>query len=245
MKKLIILLSLLFLSYTSEAQLWFDLGLKGGVGSGIAMNKTINDDGRFNPSAGFNYFFGGKFGINYGHYVGITCDVDYGAYKYGFQQAEVPGKPDTESYKFTMAYNSINVMPMFRFTKDASYLEVGPQFQFVRNPSIEDEAYPGSAPSGDYISSRLTGLVFGFGAHMLGNEVISLMMGLRFNYVLSDLTADDWVDSSFPFNNYPDITTHTKTNPINAQIVMEVNYSLGYFAKNTSGCGKRVAFLTF
>ena len=245
MKKLIFVL-FISLSAISYSQLWFDVGLKGGGGAGFALNKTINDDGRFSPTIGYNYFFGGKFGINWGYNIGITCDVDYGGYKYGFTQADVPGKTNTENFRFNMSYNAINVMPMFRFTKEMSYLEIGPQFQFVRNQQVEDFAYPASSPSGtDYISNRLTGLTFGFGAAMVGNEIISLMAGLRLNYVISDLTSDTWIDSNFPFNNYPDITTHTKTTPLNVQVVVEVNYSLGYLARSTSGCGKRVAFKTF
>lgn len=245
MKKLA-LLAILFISSISYSQLWFDIGVKGGGGAGFPINNTLNNDGRFSVTAGTNYFFGGKIGINYGHFVGITCDVDYGGYKYGFTQAEVPGKTQTENYKYKISYNSINVMPMFRFTKESSYLEVGPQFQFVRNPMIEDEAFPNSSPLGsEFIAEKLTGITFGFGGHMIGNEVISLMMGLRFNYVISDLTADSWADSNFPFNNYPTISESAKTSPVNVQLLFEINYSLGQLARSTSGCGKRVAFLSF
>ena len=244
MKKLLLLFFLGSCTIT-QAQLWFDVGVKGGAGSGFPLNKTLNDDGRFSVTAGFNWFGGGKVGINWGHYVGLTCDIDYAGYSYGFTQAGVPGLSETESFKYNISYNSLNVMPMFRFTKEASYLEIGPQFQFVRNAQIEDEAFPSSTISSDFISNSLTGMTFGFGAAMIGNEIISWMMGLRFNYVFSDLTADAWGDSNFPFNNYPDITEHSKTTPINVQIVMEVNYSLGYIARNSSGCGKRAAFKTF
>jgi len=111
----------------AQSQTWFDLGIKGGVGSGFLLNPNINNDGRFGPTAGFNYFYGGKVGVNFGEYVGITCDVDYGSYSYGFTQAEVPGKSETEVYKYQIKYNSLNVSPYFRYTKEASYLEIGPR----------------------------------------------------------------------------------------------------------------------
>lgn len=242
----LLLVSFVSLVSLSYGQLWFDVGIKGGPGAGFPINKTLNNDGRFGATAGFNYFFGGKVGINYGHYVGFTCDVDYGGYKFGFTQAEVPGKVQTENYRYKISYNALNVMPMFRFTKEASYLEIGPQFSFIKNPLIEDEAYPLSAPSGnEYINNNLTGITFGFGGHMIGNEIISLMAGLRFNYVISNLTSDTWSSSNFPFSNYPSITETAKTNPINVQVVFELNYSLGYIAKSSSGCGKRAAFLKF
>lgn len=182
--------------------------------------------------------------------MGVTFDVDYGGYNYAFIQAEVPGKTATENFKYKMSYNAINLMPMFRFTKEASFIEIGPQFQMVRNQSIEDMANPSTTISGsEYMSTRLTGLVFGFGGHIVGNEIIALMMGIRLNYVLSDLTHENWTDSNFPFGNYsgatPPITEHVKTTPLNVQITLEVNYSLGYIARSSSGCGKRAAFLSF
>lgn len=244
--KRIVFISFFLLTLQSYGQLWFDIGAKGGVGGGFALNKTLSEDSRFSINPGLNYFFGGKIGVNWGEFIGVTFDVDYGGYNYAFNQGEVPGLDQSQTYKYKISYNAINLMPMIRYTKEEGYLELGPQFQMIRNPLIEDAAYPNSAPNGeDYISSRLTGITFGFGGHMLGNEIISLMMGLRMNYVISDITSDSWVDSSFPFSNYPDITEHQKTSPLNVQVVMELNYSLGYIARSTSGCGKRAAFLTF
>ncbi|UKN01464.1 PorT family protein [Paracrocinitomix mangrovi] len=229
-----------------NAQLWFDVGAKAGIGAGFPMNKTLNDDSRLNIGVGMNYFFGGKVGINFGEYVGLTCDVDYGKYNFGFNQSEIPGFTSTESYKYKFGYNALGVMPMFRFTKEMSYLEIGPQFLFASNQYIEDEAGSGVSPTAEeLIDSRMTGVTFGFGAHMIGNEIISLMMGLRFNYVFSGITSDTYEATNYPFSNYYDITSANKTSPINAQIVLEVNYSLGYIARSTTSCGKRAAFLTF
>ena len=243
MKKLLLSV-IVFICVTASSQTWFDVGIKGGVGSGFLMNKTLNEDGRFGVTPGFNYFYGGKVGVNFGDFIGITFDVDYGKYSYGFTQAEVPGKTSTLTYKYKLGFNSLNLMPMIRYTKEASYVELGPQFSFVKNPLVEDEAFPTvSQTTGDRINNQLTGIVFGFGGHMIGNETISLMMGLRLNYVFSNLTSDTYEDTSFPFSNYSGITTSAKTSPINVQLVFEINYSLGYFVK--ASCGRRTAFLTF
>jgi hypothetical protein len=238
------LLSLLFLGLNGFGQVWFDLGAKGGIGSGFLMNSTLNSDARFGQAAGFNYFFGGKVGVHFSDFIGITCDVDYGNYSYGFNQSEVPGLDPALIYKYRLGFSSINVLPAVRFTKEASYLELGPQFSFTNNQLIEDEAY-GSVTlyAPDLLKRNLTGIVFGFGGHMIGNEVISLMMGLRFNYVFSNIIAETYEDGSFPYNNYPDVVSPGKTSPLNAQLVMEINYSLGYFVK--ASCGRRTAFLTF
>lgn len=243
MKKAVLIV-LLFVGSSGISQVWFDLGAKGGVGAGFLMNSTLNSDARFGQAAGLNYFFGGKVGVHFSEFIGITCDVDYGSYKYNFGQGEVPGLDPTKSFNFRIGYNAINVLPAVRFTKEASYLELGPQFQFTRNPFVEDGAFPTTMIDySDRVNANLTGIVFGFGGHMIGNEVISLMMGLRFNYVFSNLTDKAYEDTSFPFINYTDIPNPGKTSPLNAQLVVEINYSLGYFVK--ASCGRRTAFLTF
>lgn len=243
MKKALLVLAF-FGALNTQAQVWFDVGLKGGVGAGFLTNSTLSSDSRFGISPGLNFFYGGKVGVNYGEYIGLAIDVDYGKYNYGFLQSEVAFLPQDQSYKYQISYNALNVAPLIRYTKESGYLELGPQFQFGRNQEIQDEAFPTFAPHGpEYVRSGLTGLIFGFGGHFVGNEIISLMAGLRFNYVFSNLTSDAWSDSSFPFTNYPDISEPSKTSPINAQLVLELNYSLGYIVR--ASCGKRTAFLTF
>lgn len=242
--KILVGLIFMMLSTVSGAQVWFDLGVKGGVGSGFLLNKTLNSDGRFGVSPGFNYFYGGKFGVNFGEAVGITFDVDYGSYVYAFTQAEVPGKSNTEVYTYKLGYKALNLMPAFRFTKEASYLEIGPTFSFTKKAFVDDESnLMASSTISDFANPKLIGATFGFGGHMIGNEVISLMMGLRFNYIFSNITADTYQDTNFPFTNYPTIMNSAKTTPINVQLTMEINYSLGYFV--TASCGRRTAFLTF
>jgi len=241
MKKIVTIFVTL-LSITSFSQTWFDLGLKGGIGGGFLLNSTINSDSRFDILPNMNNFFGGKVGVNFGESFGITLDADYGKYTYGFTQSKVVGKDQNLSYKYKISYNAFNILPTLRYTKDASYVELGPQFSFVKNSSIDDEAIS-TVSSSEAINSKLTGLVFGFGGHMVGNDVIALMMGLRFNYVLSNLTSDMYSGTNFPFTNYSDINTPSKSNPLNVQVVFELNYSLGYFVR--ASCGRRSAFLTF
>lgn len=235
---------LLFCSTLGFSQTWFDLGVKGGVGAGFLLNNTINTDNRLNVLPQINNFIGGKVGVNFGERFGITIDVDYGSYNYGFLQNKISGKDQDLSYKYKLAFNSINAMTAFRYTKEASYVEIGPQFSFVKNKSIEDDAFVVSnSTSEQAIKNNLTGIVFGFGGHIVGNDVLALMMGLRFNYVFSNLTSDVYENTTFPFSNYSDIMTSSTSNPLNVQIVMELNYSLGYFVR--ASCGRRTAFLSF
>ena len=240
----IILISLaLFTCLSGKSQTWFDLGIKGGVGTGLLLNKTISEDTRLGISPGFNYFYGGKVGVNFGEMLGLAVDITLSNNSFGYIQSEVDASQ--LSYKYFVNYNALEVAPLFRYTKEASYLEVGPMFSFNSKANFEDESPWNNTPSNpeEYISRNTTRLIFGFGGHMIGNEVISLMAGLRFSYTLGNLISDTWNGSNFPFANYSDITANNSSNPLRAQFVFELNYSLGYFV--TASCGRRTAFLTF
>ena len=226
------------------SQTWFDLGIKGGVGGGFLLNNIVNSDSRFSVLPQMNNFYGGKVGVNFGEMFGIAFDVDYGTYNYGFSQSKVIGQDQSATYNYKIKYNALNVMPAFRYTKEASYVEIGPQFSFTKNHSIDDEANGGSASfAEEAINPSLKGLVFGFGGHVIGNDIIALMMGLRFNYVFSNLTSYIYEGTTFPFSNYPDITAVSSSNPLNVQLVFELNYSLGYIVR--ASCGRRTSFLSF
>jgi hypothetical protein len=236
--------ALLIFAVKAQGQLWFDVGLKGGGGSGFLNNKAISSDSRLSINPGYNYFFGGKIGFNYGYYVSIATDITYGKNSFSFNQAELNGSPTT--FKYSIDYNCLNIAPLFRFTKEASYVEIGPEFSMIKSPTITDEA-TSTAPvdATEEINSKLTNLVFGFGGYIVGNEVVALQMGLRLHYTISNLTSDTYEASKFPLNNYTDIDAGIPTSPFILQLHLELNFSLGQIARSTSKCGRRVAFLSF
>jgi hypothetical protein len=225
-------------------QLWLDVGFKGGGGSGFLNNKTISSDPRLSINPGYNYFYGGKIGFNYGYYVSIATDITYGKNSFSFNQAELLGS--TSTYKYNITYNALNITPLFRFTKEASYVEIGPEFSLIKKPTFSDEAT--GIVNGDAreeINTKTTNLVFGFGGYILGNEIVALQMGLRAHYSLTNLTSDTYEGSRFPVSNYTDVATGVPTAPFTIQLHMELNFSLGQIARSSSKCGRRVAFLSF
>ncbi|MBI3136941.1 MAG: hypothetical protein HYZ14_19855 [Bacteroidetes bacterium] len=227
-----------------NAQLWFDIGLKGGGGSGFLNNKTISSDPRLSINPGYNYFYGGKIGINYGYYVSIATDITYGKNSFSFNQAELFGS--TTTYKYTIDYASLNISPLFRYTKDASYIELGPEFLMIKKPTYSDEATAkADVDATNEINTRVTNLVFGFGGYIMGNEVVALQMGLRAHYALTNLTSDTFEGGRFPLTNYPDVASGVPTNPFSIQLHLELNFSLGQIARSSTKCGRRVAFLSF
>ena len=236
--------SLFVIGLSANSQLWFDVGLKGGGGTGFLNNKNLTSDSRLSVNPGSNYFFGGKIGINYGYYLSIATDFTYGNNSFSFNQAELFGS--TTTYKYKIGYSSFNVAPLLRYTKEASYIEFGPEFSLIQNASISDEATAKvDFDVKDKVNDKLKNLVFGFGGYIVGNEIVALQMGIRFHYSLSNLTSDTWEASRFPLENYTDLNGGVSTNPFMVQLHLELNFSLGQIARSSSKCGKRIAFLSF
>lgn len=244
MKKIVFTLIGFFVLSNLNAQLWFDVGLKGGGGTGFLKNTTIKEDSRLTINPGYNYFFGGKIGFNYGYFVSIATDITYGSSSFSFNQAELFGS--TTTFKYNIDYKSLNIAPLFRFTKEASYLEIGPEFCMIKKPTISDEATSlVDSDASDEINQKITNLVFGFGGYLVGNDVVALQLGLRAHYSLSNLVSETYEGGRFPLNNYTDVATGVTTNPFTLQMHLELNVSLGQIARSSSKCGRRVAFLSF
>jgi hypothetical protein len=224
------------------AQLWFDAGLKGGMGTGFLINKTLTNDDRLNVTPGRNTIIGGKFGVNFGKENGITLDLSYNHNTFSFLQSGII--ETKQSFAYTINYSTLNFAPLYRHTTEAQYLELGPEFLFFRKGHMTDEVYPNSIIEADgKINPSQFGAIFGFGGYIIGNDVIALSLGLRIRYSISNLISDEYSTSNYPFVNYPDISTGNRTNPLSIQAVFELNYSLAQFAR--ASCGKRVALIRF
>ena len=64
MRKLIALLTGIFIFTSTFSQTWFDLGLKGGAGTSILINQNIWNDRDYNHRISPAHCFGIKAGIN-------------------------------------------------------------------------------------------------------------------------------------------------------------------------------------
>jgi hypothetical protein len=107
--------------------------------------------------------------------------------------------------------------------------------------SIITDASTVIPPNQNAINSNLLGAVAGFGGYIVGNQTVSLSMGIRFHYIFSNLISSEYSSTNFPLTNYADITTHSTSNPLSVQILFELNFSLGQIAH--ASCGKRTAFI--
>ena len=84
MKKLLFISTLVLICLSGKAQTWFDIGLKGGIGSSFMYNSQIFDDQlivhKFKPA----YAFGAKIGFNFIQEHQITFDIMKSAFNQGF-----------------------------------------------------------------------------------------------------------------------------------------------------------------
>jgi len=233
-----LLLGLILFSFVSNAQLWFDIGLKGGLGAGFLTHKTIAKDSRLSPAPGLNNFYGGKLGVNFGEKHSFTIDGSFGGNQYKFIQSGI--SDIKKNYEYKIDFTAINLQLLYKKTNDAQYFEIGPEIFMLRSVAIVDEA-SSIVPNQNALAKNVMGAVFGFGGYIIGNQTISLSMGLRFHYTFTDLTAESLMSTNFPLTNYPEITGHETSNLLSAQVLFELNYSLGQIAH--ASCGKRTAFI--
>ena len=123
--------------------------------------------------------------------------------------------------------------------KTINYFELGPKFSLinsVRNNGVNTT---------EYYNDQYTSAVLGFGWYVFGKETFTATAGVRIEYALNDMVSTDGRALGYPVN--PVITTafqpYKMTNPVVAQIVFEINWGLGYFAK--TACSGRRHFFSF
>ncbi len=233
---------LLLYSNVTYSQLWFDVGVKGGVGTGYLINNTITKDQRLSVTPGINNFYGGKIGINFGKTHALTLDGSLMNNQYSFLQTGLG--TNKESYKYSINYSTLTISTLYRNTKGSQYLEIGPEISLFQKGSIQDEYQKTTTEATPkIINNNLASAVFGFGGYVIGSDVLSLSMGLRFHYTFSNLTSKDYSSSNFPLINYSDITSNASSHPLAIQVLFELNWAIGQVAKST--CGKRTAFIRF
>jgi hypothetical protein len=233
MKKLLFLM-MTFMQLNMIAQkeiVWFDWGIKLQGGGRGFYNKAVEDAPRINHELGLStgQGIGLKLGVNW-QYSGLSLE---GFYNKGKQSLE-----NLDAGNFTYDWTAIDVYPLFRNAQNLGYFELGPKVSFLSkaNKTV------GTATTDVTTSFNKMnyGAVMGFGANILGNEdAFSGILGLRFEYGLSDLIAAG--DLSNPITTIAN--TRTKTIPFFAGLVFEFNFGIGYFGR--AQCGARSKFIMF
>lgn len=235
-KALLIIVFGIFGMFNSSAQeLWFDAGAKGSYGPTFLYNQNLVNNANYSQQISTGYSFGGKFGFNFGYIHGITLDAMYAQNKQLYNIKE--GFSDIND--LTVNWKTIDLYVLYRLYRTINYFEIGPKFSLtniVRNNDVETtQFYVENYPSA----------VIGFGWYVFGREAFTATAGIRVEYALSDIINADGKAAGFPAN--PVATTafepYYNTNPLVAQLVFEINWGIGYFAK--TACAGRKHFFSF
>lgn len=235
--KLKILFLSLLLAGTSYSQTWFELGLKGGPAATFLVNSNVLDDAQFNHKVVPTYFAGFKVGVNFGEEHGVALDLSTTAIRQKYSNDYELSSFDERLIKA----QTIDIGLLYHRTKSSGYFEIGPQLSLVQSAYQIDDG-SGEVDISNDVNGNYFGGTLGFGAYLLGNDVISLMTGLRFSYgvAFSPETYDATNNATI---TEPSYETPKSTHVATAMLCFELNYSLGYLVR--SSCGRRSSFLSF
>jgi hypothetical protein len=216
---------------------WFDAGIKAQYGATSMFNQTVGDSENWRYDVGTGYSFGGKIGINKGT-SGLTIDVMAATGTAQFEDATVP----TDVVNTELTYKTLDIYTLYRNNRQLGYVEVGPKFSIMN--SAEYGAGGEVVDVTDFYEGNNVNAVLGFGAYFLGSDgAFSGIIGLRFEYGLTDIVNDSGHASGTPVQDLSLDTGASVTHPVFAGISFELNWGLGYYGK--ASCGGRSKFIKF
>tara|TARA_B100001287_G_scaffold276728_1_gene288969 strand:- start:4058 stop:4795 length:738 start_codon:yes stop_codon:yes gene_type:complete len=226
--------SFLCLSNISFGQIWFDISIGGSIGTSISSDFELYNDTRIDvlPKVSSNSFL--KIGVNFTETESILVDVGVSNRNFKFTQNDLIDS-ENSSKNISLGYTGLRILPMYRHTKNGSYIEIGPEFGSIQKHYFSDRAN-GSISENSFFSKRILRGAFGLGGYILGNERISLVSGLRVLYDFSDLRSEDAINAKFPYQNYEE-KRDVPFKAFDFQINFELNISLGFMVR--SSCGRR------
>lgn len=231
----VILLCTTILSYS---QPWFDIGLKGGVGSSFLYNKQIFDDQNLTHKFKPGYTFGGKFGFNFVQEHQLTFDAMVTTVNQGFLYYPEAGVEANREF----GINTLDLLLMYRANKNGSYFEIGPQWSSVKKVTYTDNGgnFLGVNSPSDLIKDKYFSIALGVGQYIAGTDNFGITAGIRLNYVIDDMASDKGKEANFP------VLLPKSSDPshnISAMFVIELNYDFGYLV--SPSCGKRGKLFVF
>ena len=127
---------------------------------------------------------------------------------------------------------------MYRFYSElTTHFEIGPKISLIRSTTqtLDNQAVETANRYEDTYYSA----VVGFGGFLAGSDVMTLKMGLRAEYSLSDLVATEGEQEGYPAF-YQDFSDYRQTHPFRAGFYLELTFGVGNNAKRM--CGRRMSF---
>lgn len=239
------LLTALFVcvALVGNGQTWLDFGIKGGYGPSIVINSNFFGDNEFNQRLIGSYTVGGKIGLNFGNKSELTFDVMHSRSNYLFNYNVLDEHTGASPlYQKKLSLKSLDFLVLYRMHGErGNYLEIGPQFSVIRDAE-GSTTYPENHDGviEDNISKNYMAMTLGFGQYLIGNEKISVTLGARFSYGITDLVSSTGRQIQYPAPNKYD--TYAASHAFSAMAMLELNYDLGYLSK---ACTKRMKLILF
>ncbi len=236
MRKLLAVLTGIFIFTSSFSQTWFDLGLKGGAGTSILMNQNILEDMDYNHRISPAYCFGAKIGFNLSENHEVTFDIMYNEFNQHFLYNTYDSLNNSSPLlKSKLSYHSLSYLLLYRFNKEGRYSEIGASIESILKCSIQDDNSSNLQITKNDFTKSNPAIVAGFGAYLLGSDNFGITTGLRISYGLSDLISESGKNIQLPnFKSYPN---YTASHPLSIVFIIEANFDFAYVSK--AQCNRR------
>lgn len=242
MKHITTLVLLIMSIQFAQAQLWIDVGVKGGYGMSLLANNNIFNDASYNHQFTAGNGFGGRVGLNFGENHGFTMDVMSRKMKQNFEYTLLN---DNTFYTNTISWKNLDLYLLYRYSSQKVFIEFGPMLSLVRSvEQVDDNPFFLFSDVEDYYSDKYYSAVLGFGGFLVGNEVFSLNFGVRIHYALQDFISEEGQSpplgglNSFPAPIRSEIySDYKETRPVYIEVGLELSFGLGEFARTS--CSNR------
>ena len=242
LKKASTILFITILSFSSKAEIWFDVGVKAGITTGAFINSNLlgaNTQAlKFKPG----YLLGGKIGINFGIKHSLTVDFITANTSIGMHNS-------VTDLTNTVSITTFDLPIMYRVNQDnGGYGEIGPQFSFTTSGSSTIEGV--TTDDKAIFNGTNMAIAAGFGQYIGGGNTFGFTFGFRFAYTLGDIVSSDFASSGsdpvYKPHSQEEIAdySYSGTSRLYAGVVLEANFNLGYIAKGAK-CTKKTKFRLF
>ncbi|MCQ2975585.1 MAG: porin family protein [Bacteroidales bacterium] len=230
MKKIFLVIVMLICSLSVFSQHrgsrvnWLSLAVKGGYGNFMMMSKDLKDvDDLKLDFMSPSYCFGGRLGVIFGDYVGVSFEYLGSGFNQNYEFTE-----SSFGYDGKIKFNSSDMLALFRYSGDYGfYAELGPKFTTIKKvENVVDEI---SDDQKDIYNDKFTSIAFGLGFMPYNGDRVQVSLGARFAYGLKAMNKDN--ANSFGLN-----MANVEIKPFSTQIMLEVNYLFAQFGR--ANCGR-------
>ena len=239
MKHFLTLLLCILISSAASAQWWFDAGVRGGIGPTLLYDQNVFDAGDYKHKITSGTNIGARLGFNYGYHAGLSLEYASATSKQQFQY-------NSDLFNtFKIRHNDF--IGVFRYSGNGAYVEIGGKYSKIKDIEVEQVDVPEPFDVTEDFEKNFVSGIFGFGSYLLGDDLISLNLGIRLHWGFGELKNESGQENRQPFFQVPgpaeDYDPAKKTSLAAAQINLEFNYAFGRFAK--TACSERWRLILF